>query len=267
MSRHALIAVLFTFVAGASTQAADLMKIDRRITKEPTYKSGSPRYALLVFGPEAKDRVWIVKDGDTLYVDRNGDGDLTGAGEKVAAKEGSDEDGHSFEVGELNVGGKKHANLTFGVAPLKKAVFGEFAKGPEMKAALAKYPGGEVFRVSVEVTAPHLKADGRVTFTAGMFDLDGPLVMAARAADAPIVHCGGPLAVTFYWRAPALRRERTADCITTVGTPGLGTGTFAMLGYEGVIPEAAHPSLEVTYAPLKQGTPPVKRLYELKKRC
>ena len=266
MFRHAWIAAFLALAGGA--HAADLSKVERRIAKEPAYKTKSPRYALLVIGPEARDRVWIVKDGDTLYVDRNGDGDLTGPGEKIAAnKGGSAEDGHSFEVGELNVGGKKHANLTFGVAPLKKAVFGEFAKGPEMKAALAKYPGGEVFRVSVEVSAPHLKADGRVTFTAGMFDLDGPLVMAARAADAPIVHCGGPLAVTFYWRAPALRRERTADCITTVGTPGLGTGTFAMLGYEGVIPEAAHPSLEVTYAPLKQGTPPVKRLYELKKRC
>src|SRR5262245_16073774 len=65
--------------------AADLTKIDRRIGREPAYQS-QPHYCLLVFGPEVKTRVWLVHDGDTLYVDRNGDGDLTGAGEKVAAK-------------------------------------------------------------------------------------------------------------------------------------------------------------------------------------
>ena len=31
--------------------------------------------------PEAQTRVWIVQDGDTLYVDRNGNGDLTEPGE------------------------------------------------------------------------------------------------------------------------------------------------------------------------------------------
>ncbi len=29
---------------------------------------------------------WLVRDGDTLYVDRNGNGDLTEPGEKVAAE-------------------------------------------------------------------------------------------------------------------------------------------------------------------------------------
>src|SRR5262249_50065817 len=58
---------------------ADLTKIDRTIAKEPAYKS-RPKYCLLVFGPEAKTRVWLVLDGDRLYVDRNGNGDLTDDG-------------------------------------------------------------------------------------------------------------------------------------------------------------------------------------------
>jgi hypothetical protein len=57
---------------------------ERKVAKEPVYKS-NPKYCLLVFGPEAKTRVWLVQDGDTLYVDRNGNGDLTEAGEKVQA--------------------------------------------------------------------------------------------------------------------------------------------------------------------------------------
>jgi hypothetical protein len=62
--------------------AADLSKIDRTIKKEPKYK-GKPKYCLSVFGPEAKTCVWLVLDGDVLYVDRNGNGDLTEEDERV----------------------------------------------------------------------------------------------------------------------------------------------------------------------------------------
>jgi hypothetical protein len=49
--------------------AADLTRVDRSIGKEPAYKTNSPRYCLLVFGPRADYRVWLVLDGDTLHVD------------------------------------------------------------------------------------------------------------------------------------------------------------------------------------------------------
>src|SRR5262245_16890818 len=38
---------------------ADLTKINRTIGKEPPYES-KPKYCLVVFGPEAKTRVWLV---------------------------------------------------------------------------------------------------------------------------------------------------------------------------------------------------------------
>src|SRR5947208_1440560 len=64
-----------------TTQTVDLTKIERTIAKEPVYQSKSPKYCLLVFGPEAKTRVWLVLDadafGDILFVGRNGNGDLT----------------------------------------------------------------------------------------------------------------------------------------------------------------------------------------------
>ena len=247
MFRHAWIAA-FLALAGTA-HATNLTKVERRIGKEPAYKTKSPRYALLVFGPEGRDRVWIVKDGDTLYVDRNGNGDLTDPGEKIAAKKGgSAEDGYSFQVGELNVGGKKHTNLDIDVSPANKS-------------------DAERFSLSLRITAPHLKAEGRVTVIAGPSDHDGALVMATKAADAPIIHCGGPLAVSFYQRAPSLRRERWTECVAVVGSPGLGRGTFATIAYDNLIPGSVHPSLEVTYPPLKDGTPPMKQHYELKKRC
>ena len=58
-----------------------LKKIDRKIGKEPVYAK-SPKYCLVVFGAEAKFRVWLIIDGDALYVDLNGNGDLTEKGER-----------------------------------------------------------------------------------------------------------------------------------------------------------------------------------------
>ena len=54
--------------AGTPARPADLKKVDRAIVKEPKYTS-QPYYALLVFGPEAKTRIWLVVDGEVLYVD------------------------------------------------------------------------------------------------------------------------------------------------------------------------------------------------------
>ena len=80
MTRFAWAAGFAGLLASAAAAGPDLAKIDRTIRKEPAYQTKSPRYCLLVFGPEAKTRVWLVLDGDLLYVDRDGDGDLTGAG-------------------------------------------------------------------------------------------------------------------------------------------------------------------------------------------
>src|SRR5215207_6276525 len=86
-------ALLALLVAGP-TLAADLTKVDRTLKKEPVYLSNSPRYGLLVFGPMAETRVLLVLDlgepwdkdssKNILYVDCNGDGDLTGPDERVA---------------------------------------------------------------------------------------------------------------------------------------------------------------------------------------
>ena len=48
-------------------QADALMKIERKLGKEPAYQQ-TPKYGLLLFGAEAKFRVWLVIDGNTLFV-------------------------------------------------------------------------------------------------------------------------------------------------------------------------------------------------------
>ena len=49
--------------------------------KEPVYQH-KPVYALLLFGSDCSQRVWVVLDGQTLYVDCNGNGDLTEEGKR-----------------------------------------------------------------------------------------------------------------------------------------------------------------------------------------
>jgi hypothetical protein len=80
-SSRLLVCVLFamTLFAAAPLRAADLEAIEKTIGKQPAYRT-EPRYCLLLFGAEAKIRVWIVEDGRTLYVDRNANGDLTDDG-------------------------------------------------------------------------------------------------------------------------------------------------------------------------------------------
>src|SRR5262249_21884448 len=79
-------ALLLASIAAAPAAAADLTKTDRTIAKEPVYQN-KPKYCLLVFGPDAKTRVWLVIDGDVLYVDRNGNGDLTEKGKRLELME------------------------------------------------------------------------------------------------------------------------------------------------------------------------------------
>ena len=69
-----------------AASAIDYDKVARPLVKEPAYKTKKPSYALLLFGPEAKLVVWAVLDGETVYIDRNGNGDLTDDGERFATE-------------------------------------------------------------------------------------------------------------------------------------------------------------------------------------
>src|SRR5262245_22972882 len=84
MAKH--LAILLALVVTAPARAVDPGSIDRSLTREPDYQTRLPKYCLLVFGPEAKARVWLVLDGNDLYLDRDGTGDLSKPGNRVAGK-------------------------------------------------------------------------------------------------------------------------------------------------------------------------------------
>src|SRR5436189_297280 len=105
MKTLSLLAAVLLLTAPA--QAADLAKVPRTIAREPVYQTRTPKYCLLVFGLDAKTRVWLVQDGDTLFVDRNGNGDLTQDGKRVKLKQ-KDDAYRIFEVGDLKLDGLTH---------------------------------------------------------------------------------------------------------------------------------------------------------------
>ena len=86
--RHICAVVMLTgFLFGSPPQAVpELSKVDRTIVKEPS-KLSQPRYCLMVFGPRAEVRIWMIKDGERLYVDRNANGDLTEPDESFSPTE------------------------------------------------------------------------------------------------------------------------------------------------------------------------------------
>jgi hypothetical protein len=81
--------LLLTATLGRASDVPELKSVDRRIAKEPTYLAARPLYGLLVLGPAAQNRIWMVLDRsqpeveryDLLYVDLNANGDLTEPGE------------------------------------------------------------------------------------------------------------------------------------------------------------------------------------------
>jgi len=86
--------LLLTSAAAKASDAPFLKNVDRRIPKEPAYIATPPLYGLLVFGPSAQKRIWMVLDHsnrgaeryDILYVDLNANGDLTEPSERLVGR-------------------------------------------------------------------------------------------------------------------------------------------------------------------------------------
>ena len=281
MSRVLLLLLACTVLAEPAW-AVDLRTIDRTIKKEPRY-DGTPSYCLLVFGPQAKERVWLVLDGDTLYVDRNGNGDLTEPGERFKLPpypvRHLPSQLRTVTVGELRVG-RPLGWLEVHTTRLHPQLKPRTASEKKLVEQYRKIPGGTSVALTITGLAvaprrgsqPYAK---RITQSAGR-DREGELGFAAGPQDAPIVHFDGPLRITLPDQEQFLAHGKEGvDLQAAVGSPGLGKGTFAYLDYacaadgkiEEVIPTGAHPVAEVTYPPKDPAGRPVRRKWVLKQRC
>jgi hypothetical protein len=251
-----------------AAQTADLAKFERVLVKEPAYQ-GTPRYCLLAFGPDAKTRVWLVQDGDTLYVDRNGNGDLTEAGERVSAKANKrrvpEEGVYDFEAGEIAEGSLVHRALRCSI--IKIDYLGDTDEN--VKELLSEHPEARGYTVDCDIEIPgHTGAGigGRVEQGTSFRDLTGLLQFAETPETAPVIHFGGPWQISLYERAQ-LVIGRQKQVTLAVGTPGVGPGSTALVAYEKLIPRDLHPKLEIVFPPGRAGSVPFRELYELKGRC
>ena len=184
------LSVLTLFFCFTPAWAVDMTKIGRTIAKEPAYQTKTPKYCLLVFGPEAKTRVWLVLDGDVLYVDRNGSGDLTEPGKRLPKTNGGFDVGDSTET-----------------------------DGTATRGVLTVWPSNDYIRMYLEVSRGCKQYVG--------YDPSDRLAFGSRPDEAPIVHFAGPLTLRFYRQPPALVPSK-AYCPfhIALGTPGVGKGSF-----------------------------------------
>ncbi len=102
-----LVALLALQDPAVKSGGVDFSKIDRKIASEPKYVS-TPKYALLLLGPEGKTKIWMAldksradaKDYDVAYIDRDGDGNLGEEGERVAGTT-DEHDRIVFDIGKM----------------------------------------------------------------------------------------------------------------------------------------------------------------------
>ena len=263
-----LIATLIALAGVAPAVSGPLADVDRTIGKQPEYRSRSAQYCLLIFGPEARTRVWLVRDGDRLYVDRNADGDLTGPDEQVTAdaKWSKPERGtFTFHGGDISDGLLVHKHLHVNILQIDHLAEDD----EQVKSARARDPTTRGCSITLEVEMPGWKGHGlggRVVQQASVWDSHGLLQFGDSPQQAPVLHFAGPWQATLYG-PQTLRVGRETDFILGVGTPGIGPGTTVFTEYEELIPEAAFPRVEIAYEVKDEGDPPVHEQYELKQRC
>ena len=228
-------ALLVLMIAGRAVAGIYLSKIERRIVREPVYDTGQPKYCLLVFGPQAKTRVWLVLVGKDLYADCTGKGDLTGPGKRL-----------------------KNAIP----ANTKMA---RYHTGPILAAdGKTRYPDAKVYVFETGRADKRVRID--VILPVGVVQWIGDeteLPLADRPEDAPIVHFDGPLRLALADpKQVFVRGAKSYPLPVVVGTPGLGRGeTFASLVFESNAPAAV---AQIAFPNRKAGGKPIVALVPLK---
>jgi hypothetical protein len=251
---------LFALVLWAApVLATDLTKIDRTIAKEPAYQS-KPKYCLLVFGPAAKTRVWLVLDGDVLYVDRNGNGDLTEKDERFTYERSKDKRSPAdapptypfAQIRQFPIidqiatnSGKKYTRFEVTHTIIKKNFTPVNRENRELKARFEKDP--TLTRVGISV---HIGDKVRVQAVSEWAD---------RPSDAPVCHIDGPLTMAPLQRQELQLGKEATELQFCLGFRGLGKhpeDAFAIMDYDDV-PKDVQPVAEFTFDNKNTGQPPI----------
>jgi hypothetical protein len=169
--------ITLSLLVGRGSLAAspvDLSTIDRALKHEPAYAKKA-RYCLLVFGPGAHTKVWLVLDGDDLYADLNANGDITEPGERFSSQDRRDAAGGyrdwKYQLGEVVPAGGTTRHTRFELTAYQEG----------------KKPLCHVVRVWVNDQVQQYAGWGEI--------------FADRREDAPLIHFGAPV-ICRQLRAP-----------------------------------------------------------------
>jgi len=241
-----------------------LQAIPRKIAREPSYAAARQYYACLAFGPDAARHMWVVIDGESLYADLNGNGDLTEEGERFAGRRRAAK-------------GLFREMVAFYPETIPPRRGRRGYDGFHLN--LMRYRPGH--RLTPADPAESLAAAALAALTRTMNDphvctiyvhlsregiQHAQVVMGRSPADAPFLHYDGPLtlglvetlAETTLWRG-----EVPAKITLAVGTPGLGR-SFVRTSH-GHLPEEARP--EATFRYLDAEGRPFFRTVRFKGKC
>lgn len=215
-----------------------LSKIERKITKEPQY-TGSPRYALLVLGADAETKVWMVEDGNLLYVDKNGNGDLTDDGPPITQTNSRQFNGTNrdcqYVLDELQpIGGSRVTDFC-----LRRWNYGDKEDSYGLSLTL----------------------DGKIPMYAGWFGT----FWASSPAAVPLVHFGGLLRpVTLGCKEIVLRSAPDRLGIGFINRiAGEGTTTYLSID---ALPKSVIPEVRIDW-PVAEGAPALRTFELLTERC
>ena len=258
--------MICTLLLAGLAQVGGLAALDRKIAKEPKYVAAEQYYALLVLGAEPQKRVWLVADGESLYLDRNANGDLTEEGERFPLSSTGDPDHFVTRWREWKVPGltesDRYSDIRVRIGSLSSTwrPAGDARNHVYLNRfmdAAARTPHANLSNIHVTI------GGSRTQFCNAMF--------STAAATAPVFQMDAPLTVGVieqltphvFDRSPGLERIQVA-----VGTPGWGgdqPGCFSYLMYEG-LPDAARPVLEIEF-PGADGKLLPSRRYPLDEKC
>ncbi len=282
--RHLTAVLCAAFLLGPA--AADPPLERPSLAREPAYRQ-TPFYGLLVIGPEARGH-WLVVDGESVYLDRNANGDLTEQEDRLTGTtrglappnlKTADGDGGALPAG---------PQVKQAAIPPTLVALGRLHGTPFSNLFLQRRPSEGTNGVPVAILTddpgtlprPHrFPANGvRATLGTPLFrpppdERRGGLlvrvaegVLTPRPQDAPIMWFGGVLTLRLESAGPAFlqRGNDPSRLFVMVGTFATGNGSRVLTLQE--IPPGLHPVATVEFPP-GAGGKPVLAEFPLAERC
>jgi hypothetical protein len=216
MQAMSLVAAILSF-QNAAPSAIDFSKIDRTIAKEPKYLA-KPQYGLMLLDAEGKSRVWIILDKssadaphhDILYLDRNGNGDLTEEGERFSGAKDS------------------HGRMIIKGADIRLPGSDSSCTEFQVYSSMGSKPGKAI----------QVKAEGRERLIGG-YGLNGELAEFGESpAKAPVYVASLKAPISFLlYRETVFVRGASERIAVFAGFAGSGTCSFVAVDENYLVPE------------------------------